>query len=116
MDRSKQKKSCDTLKCCLSDFETLGHYRLDAGKTQLVTEASNVGLGAAKLQVHRGETRVICYASCKLSLAERNYSTTENETLAVVWACKKFPSYLYGVEKFFMKKNLDQMQDLNAVC
>nr|XP_034321902.1 uncharacterized protein K02A2.6-like [Crassostrea gigas] len=94
----EQKKSFDTLKRCLPNVETLGHYRLDAEKTQLVTDASNVGLGAVLLQVHKGETRVICYASRTLSVAERNYSTTEKEALAVVWACEKFHIYLYGVE------------------
>lgn len=94
----EQKKSFDTLKRCLSNVETLGHYRLDAEKTQLVTDASNVGLGAVLLQVHKGEMRVICYASRTLSVAERNYSTTEKEALAVVWACEKFHIYLYGVE------------------
>lgn len=94
----EQKKSFDTLKRCLSNVKALGHYRLDAEKTQLVTDASNVGLGAVLLQVHKGETRVICYASRTLSVAERNYSTTEKEALAVVWACEKFHIYLYGVE------------------
>ncbi len=66
----EQKKSFDTLKRCLSNVETLRHYKLDAEKTQLVTDASNVGLGAVLLQVHKGETRVICYASRTLSVAE----------------------------------------------
>lgn len=107
MDRSKQKKSCDMLKCCLLDFEILGYYWLDVGKIQLVIEVSNVGFGVVKFQVYRGEMRVICYVSCKLFLVECNYLMIENEILVVVWVCKKFFSYLYGVEKFFMKKNFD---------
>ncbi|XP_062578034.1 uncharacterized protein K02A2.6-like [Saccostrea cucullata] len=95
---AEQKKSFDTLKSCLSNVKTLGHYRLDAEKTQLVTDASNVGLGAVLLQVNKGETRVISYASRTLSAAERNYSTIEKEALAVVWACEKFHIYLYGVD------------------
>lgn len=86
------------MKNCLSNAETLGYFRLDAEKTQLVTDASGVGLGAILLQEYRGETRVISYASRSLSEVERRYSTTEREALAVVWACEKFHIYLFGVD------------------
>ena len=39
----------------------------------------------------------VCYASKKLSSAERNYSTVEKECLTIVRGIKGFHLYFYGV-------------------
>ena len=43
-----------------------------------------------------GKLHPVVYASCALNKAEKNYSITELETLAVARAISHFHSYLYG--------------------
>lgn len=62
----------------------------------LATDASNVALGAVLSQIRNGEERPICYASRQLQGPELNYTATEKELLAVVWATKQFRCYLLG--------------------
>jgi hypothetical protein len=64
----------------------------------VTTDASNVGLGAMLSQVTEGIERPVAFVSRTLTPAEKNYSTTEREALAVIWAIKKWRSYLYLTE------------------
>ena len=80
----------------LGDAETLAYFDVNA-ITQLVTDASPVGLRAVLIQEQKGSRRVIAYASRSLSDVERRYSQTEKEALAIVWACERFHLYLCGI-------------------
>lgn len=62
----------------------------------LDNDASDSGLGAVLYLVQSGKERVITFAARALSNAERNYSTTQKELLALVWAMELFETFLYG--------------------
>ena len=61
------------------------------------TDASIQGVGVVLSQTQEdGELHPVAFASRALSQAERNYSITDLETLAVVWGISHFCTYLYG--------------------
>ena len=63
----------------------------------LDTDASDTGIGAVLSQVQDdGSERVVAYASRLLSKAERRYSVTRRELLAVVVFVSHFRQYLLG--------------------
>jgi RNase H-like domain found in reverse transcriptase/Reverse transcriptase (RNA-dependent DNA polymerase) len=68
------------------------------GKLWLDTDASAAHLGRCLLQEQPfGPALSLGYWSRSLSAAERNYSTTEKECLAIVWAVTHLRPYLEGV-------------------
>lgn len=62
----------------------------------LACDASSTGLGAVLMQKDKTRMRTVYYASRVLNAAERNYSTTERECLALVWGLQKFRHILLG--------------------
>lgn len=63
---------------------------------ELHIDGSGVGVGCVLHQVQNGELRTIGYSSRTLSTAERNYSATEREILAVVWGLEKWRDIIEG--------------------
>ena len=74
-------------------------------------------MGAILSQNQDGTDQPIAYFSKSLNKAERNYSTTEKEALAIIAAVKQFRPYIYG-HKFTIitdhkpLKWLESMQNL----
>lgn len=64
------------------------------------TDASNYGVGAMLTQTVDGKEHPIAYMSKSLSAAEKNYSITERETLAVVIALEHWRCYLENGKPF----------------
>ena len=91
----EQQKAFETLRDKLCS-EPLLQYP-DFNKPFVVTtDASDFALGAVLSQGQIGRDLPIAYASRTLDKAETNYSTTEKELLAIVFAVKHFRPYLYG--------------------
>ncbi|RVW58133.1 Retrovirus-related Pol polyprotein from transposon 17.6 [Vitis vinifera] len=63
---------------------------------EVMCDASDLAMGAVLGQREDGKPYVIYYASKTLNEAQRNYTTTEKELLAVVFALDKFRAYLVG--------------------
>ncbi|GFX40575.1 retrovirus-related Pol polyprotein from transposon 17.6 [Trichonephila clavipes] len=92
-----QQNAFQTLKNCLTTPPVL--KQADGTQRYIIRiGASNYALGADLLQGEGSDEHPIEYASRLLTPAERNYSTTEREALAVVWALKKFRGYIEGME------------------
>ncbi|KAL5503667.1 hypothetical protein EMCRGX_G010652 [Ephydatia muelleri] len=75
----------------------------------LDTDASDYGLGAVLSQVVNGCERVVAYASRILNKAERKYSVTRKELLAVVTFAKHFRSYLLA-RRFVLRTDHSALQ------
>nr|GEV38514.1 reverse transcriptase domain-containing protein [Tanacetum cinerariifolium] len=61
---------------------------------ELICDASDFAIGAVLEQCQENHFRPIHYASKTMIEAESNYTTTKKEMLAVLYAFKKFRSYL----------------------
>ena len=93
-----QQKAFLELKEELKHPRTLAYFDQNAAKTQIIADASPVGLGSVLVQEQNGQMRIIAYASKSLTDVERRYSQTEREALSLVWACEHFHTYLYGLD------------------
>ena len=86
-----QARALDQLKDAVTRTPVLRYYNLEDEVT-LQCDASQSGLGAALLQ----NGQPVAYASRALTSAETRYAQIEKELLAIVFACERFNTYIYG--------------------
>lgn len=91
----EHQKTFETLKNILTSDITLVYPNFNQ-EFWAETDASLEGLGIMIGQKVDGKVRPIAFASRTLSPAEKNYSATELEALAVVWGLKKNRYILLG--------------------
>ena len=63
---------------------------------EIMCDASDFAIGAVLGQKDEKVFKAIYYASKTFNEAQKNYSTTEKEMLAIVFACEKFRPYILG--------------------
>ena len=91
----EQREAFEELKNALTTAPVLA--RSDVSKPFYVQcDASGSALGAVLVQEYEDGEHPILYISRALNSAERNYTTTERECLALVWSLKKLRPYLEG--------------------
>ncbi|XP_035540270.1 uncharacterized protein LOC118344239 [Juglans regia] len=78
---------------------------------EVMCDASDFAIGVVLGQRRDKLFRAIYYASQTLNEPQLNYTTTEKEMLAVVFACDKFRSYLIGT-KCQRMRNISRRQEL----
>jgi len=93
---SQHQEAFEYLKKRLVTMPILAHPDFDKPFI-VMTDASALGLGAVLSQKDdNGREIVIRYASQRTNDAERSYSATNLECLAVVWAVQYFRKYIAG--------------------
>ena len=98
------------------DLPFIVYCNASAGTTLVNGQKLAGGLGVVLTQKWEdGKERVICYASRKLHTHEKNYSAFLQKMLAVIFATKRFYTYLYGGKRFLVFSDHKPLSVLNKV-
>lgn len=97
--KDEQKRSFETLKNEILNPNILTIFD-PLRETRLLSDASTTGLGCALAQLVDAVEKPVAFVSRSLKKAERNWTTTEQELLAIIFGVEKFKCYLYGLDNF----------------
>ena len=89
--KTPRNTALSELKEAVTRTLVIRYYSLN-DEVRLQCDASQSGLGAAPLQ--NGQR--VAYASQALTAEETRYTQIEKELLAMVFACERFDSYIFG--------------------
>ncbi|KZS03675.1 Uncharacterized protein APZ42_033546, partial [Daphnia magna] len=92
---NEQRNSFTALKKALTSAPILAHPDYESPMI-IMSDACGYGIGAVLSQSKDGKEFPLAYASRQLSKAELNYSITEKECLALIWALQKFRGFIWG--------------------
>ena len=94
----EHQKAFEMLKNALKVDTFLNYYDTSLERTEVICDASPVGVGAMLVQYKKNNPipRVVAYNSKALTEVETRYSQIEREALAIQFACIKFRMYLLG--------------------
>ncbi|GJP77401.1 hypothetical protein CLOP_g7799 [Closterium sp. NIES-67] len=93
----KQQAAFDQLKIALTSPPVL-HISDPNRPYEVVTDASDIAIGAVLLQDFGDGLQPVAYESRKLQGAEKNYTVHDKEMLAIVHAFKTWRCYLTGAD------------------
>ncbi|GFV40676.1 retrovirus-related Pol polyprotein from transposon 297 [Trichonephila clavipes] len=104
----EEVEAFNSLKKALTSDPVLGMYdEKELLQKSILMQAGTVS--GYLVQIQNNVEKVIAYASRTLTKAEKNYSTTERECLAIVWATNKFRPYIFG-------KHFTVVTDHHSLC
>ena len=94
---TQEQENCfNEIKRKMLTFPFLIHYDPTL-PIELHCDASGYGIGASIGHLVNGNFHAVQHASRLLSDCEKRYSTTDKESLCIVWAIDKFKRYLTGL-------------------
>ena len=89
------QEAFENLKQKLITAPILAQFREQA-HNEIYTDASNYGMSAILGQIHNDKHVVICYSSKMFNATQLNYSISEKECCALIYAVQKYRHYIYG--------------------
>ena len=95
--RTEHTNAFNKLKQSLSKSPVMAYFDVQKD-TQIVVDASPVGISAILAQAPKGSNEfcIVAYASRALTDVEQRYSQTEREALSIVWGIEYFHLFVYG--------------------